>query len=76
MTLTTSMGRYVLKPCGNSGTLLNELLVLIYNIYKTSAKLDLKTLPTYPLVGLDQVGVDDIDVYALERSDNTGTLPN
>ena len=74
MTLTTSMGRYVLKPCGNSGTLLNELLVLIYNIYKTSAKLDLKTLPTYPLVGLDQVGVDNADGHPLEHSDNSRTL--
>ena len=30
----------------------------------------------YPLVGLDMVGVNDADEYALERSDNTGTCLN
>ena len=30
----------------------------------------------YPLAGLDLVGVDDADGYALERSDNTGTPLN
>ena len=30
----------------------------------------------YPLVGLDLDGIDDADEHGLERSDNTGTLPN
>ena len=36
----------------------------------------MKTLTTYPLVGLNLVGVDDTDGRALEYSDITRTLLN
>ena len=36
----------------------------------------MKTLTTYPLVGLNLVGVDDADGRALEYSDITRTLLN
>ena len=53
---------YVLKPCGNLGNLLNELLVEKYiknNCHPLFENIN------YPLVGLDLAGIDDADEHAL-----------